>query len=81
VRATSKSKIVWDCFIIILAIYNCLLIPLQISFQPKFLETTPFIAIDNLIDFIFCLDIFIGFRTSFINIETGDEVLNSKLTA
>lgn len=80
-RANHIFKVLWDFFIIIIAIYNCFSIPLQISFDPPIFETIPFIVLDNFADVFFVLDIVIAFRTTYINLETGDEVLSSRLTA
>ena len=32
-------KLAWDIFVILLAVYNCLMIPLSFSFQPAFLQS------------------------------------------
>ena len=71
----------WDFFIIVIAIYNCFSIPFQISFEPPIFETIPFTILDNFTDLCFVIDIVIAFRTTFINLESGDEVLSSRLTA
>ena len=39
-----------------------------------------FFVINSLIDFVFLLDIVISFRTTFYDIETGDEVYDAKRT-
>lgn len=39
-----------------------------------------FYVLNSLIDFVFLLDIVINFRTTFYDIETGDEVFDAKLT-
>ena len=39
-----------------------------------------FFVINSLIDFVFLLDIVINFRTTFYDIETGDEVYDAKRT-
>jgi len=37
-----------------------------------------FYVVNSLIDFVFLLDIIVNFRTTFYDIETGDEVFDSK---
>ena len=44
------------------------------------METPFFVFLNSLIDFIFFLDIIVNFRTSFYDIETGDEVFDPKRT-
>ena len=39
-----------------------------------------FYVINTMIDFVFLLDIIVNFRTTFYDIETGDEVFDSKRT-
>ena len=39
-----------------------------------------FYVLNSLIDFVFLLDIIVNFRTTFYDIETGDEVFDSKRT-
>ena len=39
-----------------------------------------FTALNSLIDLVFLMDIIVNFRTTFYDIETGDEVFDSKRT-
>ena len=39
-----------------------------------------FYVINSLIDFVFLLDILVNFRTTFYDIETGDEVFEASRT-
>lgn len=69
----------WDLVVIVFAIYNCLELPVDISFKPQILQTT-FITIFNLfVDSCFFIDIVIRFRTSFI--KFGVEIWKPKLIA
>jgi len=79
VRVNDPRKTIWDFFIILTAIYNCFSIPLQIAFEPPILETAPFETANNIIDFLFVLDILIAFRTTYYDLETGDEIFQSNL--
>lgn len=67
--------------IIILAIYNSVFIPIEIAFEPPQLQDSTFYqVIDFLIDFIFIIDIIIGFRTTYIT-NKGEEVFDKKKIA
>jgi hypothetical protein len=67
--------------VIVIAIWNCICIPLQICFEPETLETTTVEVINNIIDFCFVVDIVICCRTTFYDNATGDEVFDGKRTA
>ena len=62
----------------ILAIFNCLTIPLSVSFDPAFMRQSIFTAINYLIDFLFLADLVINCRTTFINSKTGEEIKTPK---
>ena len=36
IRFNSRFRVYWDLFIILLAIYNCILIPIDVGFGEKF---------------------------------------------
>lgn len=65
----------WDLFIMGLAIWNCIVIPIEVAFKPEVLDFPLFIVIDAFIDLCFAVDIIINFRTSYVNPYTGEEVL------
>ena len=44
------------------------------------MKTAKFYVLNTLIDFIFLLDIIVNSRTSFYDMETGDEVFDPKRT-
>lgn len=68
-------------FILVLAFYNCFEIPFEIAYNPEFIQT-PFIqTINNLTDLFFFLDILVSFRTTYADMETGDEVFSGKHAA
>lgn len=62
----------------ILAVYNTVLIPIEVSFDPEFLEMNIFFYVDSVIDFLFFIDICINFRYAFINPKTGVEIKDWK---
>ena len=56
----------------LLALFNCYFVPIQVSFEMEWLTTTSFVAINFIIDFLFFSDIMINFRTTYI--DQGEEV-------
>jgi len=81
IRVNDTRKTNWDVFIIILAIYNCFSIPFEISFTPEFMEGPIFFIVNTCIDLMFLGDIFVSFRTTFYDRETGDEVFEARRTS
>ena len=63
-----------------MAIYNSFQIPFEIAFDPADMKLPGFTALNSLIDLVFLMDIIVNFRTTFYDIETGDEVFDSKRT-
>ena len=74
IKVNDSRKTAWDIFIISVAIYNCFSIPMKIAFDPPILESTFAEVADNIIDLLFIVDIFVAFRTTFYDFETGDEI-------
>jgi hypothetical protein len=74
IKANSLFRTNWDLFVIVLAIYNALSIPLSIAYSPLSLASPEFQVVDSLVDFIFLVDIVITFRTTFLNPEKGEEI-------
>ena len=70
-QINDKRKMKWDIFIIIIAIYNCFQIPIEIAYEPPEMESTGFFVLNTIIDMCFLLDILIHFRTTFYDLETG----------
>lgn len=79
-RQNEPRKTKWDLVIIFLAIYNSFQIPFEIAFDPEKMKSPGFIALNTTIDLVFLLDIIVNFRTTFYDIETGDEVFDAKRT-
>jgi hypothetical protein len=73
-----QSKIYWDLFIILLALYNAYSIPLEVSFEPEFMTNTFFTVLNWLIDFSFFMDIVATFRTSYVDSKDGSEIFDLK---
>jgi hypothetical protein len=75
-KGSGKFRQKWDMFIILLAIYNSISIPLSIAFEPKDMSTTGFQILDSCIDLIFLVDIIIAFRTTYIDTNVGKEIVD-----
>jgi hypothetical protein len=65
----------------LLAIWNCFTIPVEVAFEPEELEHPIFLVINSMIDLLFAVDLFIVFRTTYVDTYTGEEVLNGKQIA
>lgn len=61
--------------IIVLAIFNSLSTPVEITFKPDYINNSGFKIFNGVIDLIFFMDMCINFRTSFIAAESGDEII------
>lgn len=80
-RAHSQCRIRWDLFIMLLATINCFQIPYNVAFS-DIEDSNVFMDIFNgMIDFLFMLDVFVNFRTSYVHEATGEEVKDTKKIA
>jgi potassium channel len=75
IRHLNENRIYWDFFIILLAIYNSLALPMEIAFKPPWLMTGFNYSLNTLIDCLFGIDILITFRTTYVCPSTGAEVI------
>jgi hypothetical protein len=78
IRVNEPRRLRWDLFVMTLATWNCLWIPLDIAFEPDASDSVFLIVVSNLIDFWFLIDIFLTFRTTYIKTSTGDEIVDPK---
>lgn len=62
----------WDILIIFFALYNCLLIPFDVAFEP--LLPAALLSFEKVVDVLFGLDILVAFKTTYIDTSTGLEV-------
>jgi hypothetical protein len=76
-RNNDPIKLRWDFLIMLLAVFNCFTIPVNVAFQPALMNSTGFEILNHLIDFVFFSDILITFRTV-ITSDTGDEITSTK---
>ena len=80
IRYNGRFRLRWDLFIIILVIYNCISIPLEIAF-PVTGEDSSIVILGYLIDIAFASDIVFNFLTTFTNKKTGKEEDKLKVIA
>lgn len=71
---SSKFRTRWDILIILLSLYVCFVLPLQIAFEPASLEGGVNIVINYISDVIYILDLFVNFRTTVKNHLTNEEI-------
>lgn len=76
IKCRSKFKLYWDILIIAMAIYNSIVIPIEIAFQPEQLTNPGEIVVESLINMVFFIDIFLNFRTTYISEVNGDEIFD-----
>jgi len=80
-RHNDKRKFWWDLGIIVMAFYNSIVIPFEISFEPPALRTSVLYWIVNvMIDIFFVLDIAVNFRTTYIT-SKNEEIFDKKKIA
>lgn len=65
----------------ILSVWNCFSLPVDIAFEPKEFDNLPNVVFNHIIDTCFALDIIINFRTSIIDEKTSHEIIDGKLIA
>ena len=63
----------------VLATWNCFAVPVTVAFEPAFLEHVGMFIFNSCIDIIFLIDIFVNFRTSYMDQKTGAEIVKAHL--
>ena len=71
----------WELIVIILAVYSSIVLPLDIAFRPPSLQDKRIKIFNYFIDFMFLIDIVITFRTTQVNLMTGDTISDPKQIA
>jgi hypothetical protein len=77
IHPKSKRRALWDILILIIVVYVAIEYPLRFIFNYK--TNTVLFALDIVTTIIFCIDIIVQFRTSYI--EQGQVVSDSKKVA
>jgi hypothetical protein len=81
VSVNNNMRMNWDLLIIMLALYNCVMIPLNVAFNVELELSGGIGGLEKLIDVLFILDIILNFRTTFINPKTNIEISDNKRVA
>ena len=81
IRCGSTFKLYWDIIIIVMALYNSILIPVEIAWNVRELGSTLEVIIESVINMAFMIDIFLNFRVTFISSVNGDEIFDPKKIA
>lgn len=80
VRHDSPWKIRFDILIILLALWNCISLPLEVSFSGlEYMNTEYYDIFSVMVDTFFAIDILANLRTTFISEKTGTEVVVGKI--
>ena len=64
---TSASKLTWDWLVIVLVLYNAIVVPVEVSFQPSWHRLHAVTVFDTLVDIVFWTDFFINLITGYID--------------
>lgn len=81
IKCRSKFKLYWDIVIIVMALYNSIIIPVEIAFNPMSLNSAAEIFVESIINLVFMIDIFLNFRITYISGISGDEIFDPRLIA
>ena len=76
VRVANQMKVRWDLGIMLLAMWNCFYVPFEVAFLGGS-EDPLMVAADILIDSAYIIDIFVSARCSYVDLSSGEEVLDS----
>ena len=79
-RQTQPARERWDYFVLLLATFNALALPVELAFQPDFTQTSTNATMNAIIDLLFLVDILVIFRTSIMG-ENGEIVSDQKTIA
>ena len=64
IRFNDPRKFWWDVMVLILAIFICYLLPVDLAFEPPFGESTWYTVVEDLIEVLFAIDVVVHFNTS-----------------
>ena len=59
-------RMLWDYFVMMIATYNVLVLPLEIAFKHEIFESLWYTRLNTVCDIIFGIDILVVFRTSIL---------------
>ncbi len=65
----SKLKNIWNVVIMVLLIYTATFLPIRTAFIDK--DPPGLFELENIIDFLFFLDVFLNFCSAYVDKNTG----------
>jgi len=77
----SKLKLLWDTIVILISLAVTLMNSLCLAFDAPFFLSTGFTVINIITDLLLLADMIIIFRTSKLNIDSGEEIYDPKILA
>lgn len=77
---TQPARERWDYFVMIIATWNAMALPIELAFEPPFTKSPENGTLNAIIDFLFLIDIIVVFRTSIIG-DNGQIVRDQKTIA
>jgi hypothetical protein len=80
IRYNNYRLLIWDIFIIVLAFYNSIFIPIEISFESKAFKEIGYLMVDVFVDIFFILDIVVVFHTTYLT-NKGEEIFDKNMIA
>jgi hypothetical protein len=75
IRVNDVWKFYWDIGVLVLAVFICFLLPVEIAFEPPWGHTMGFKVYEMITEAIFSLDVLLHFNTTLYD-ENGEEVLS-----
>ena len=84
IESKSRGKMFWDILIMMYAMYNAFMIPIEVAYSGTFFSAKTKNALTYFgyaVDFCFLIDIVISFRTSYLDPNKGVEVKDPRLIA
>lgn len=81
IRESSKFRLKWDIYIIVMALYNSITIPLNLAFNTSQLDSIGVTIFESFIDLSFFIDIMLNFRTTYTSTKSGEEIYDTQKIA
>ena len=72
---TQPARERWDYFVMLIATWNAMTLPIELAFEPGFTESPENSFLNGIIDFLFLIDIIVVFRTTIIG-DNGEIVVD-----
>ena len=73
----NSYKFYWDLFVILLAIYNAISLPMNIAFvsvQDLYEDSVALNWIERMVDIFFAVDIIVNFLSAYIEVQDGETI-------